>query len=79
LAAARVLVFVRWLLAATVPPRSAAIAFMPGDASPNVVTAMTAPPTGRIAVWMASHSESKYGILSAKNSIAYMTMAAMMT
>src|SRR5688500_20317470 len=78
-AAARLLVFVRWLPAATVPPRSAMSASTVGEASPRVVTAINAPPTGRIAVWSTSHTVSTYGILSAKNSIRDMTTAPPMT
>src|SRR5688572_8999327 len=79
LAAARVLVFVRWLPAATAPPSSATSPSIVGEASPRVVTAISAPPTGRIAVWMTSQMVSTYGILSAKNSIRYIAIAAAMT
>jgi hypothetical protein len=78
LATARVLVFVRWLLAATVPPRSATSPSVAGEASPRVLTAMTAPPMGRMAVCTMSHAESSHGILSAKNSTTYMIRAAPM-
>ena len=40
--------------------------------------AMSAPPSGRIAVWTASQTESNHGILSAMNSTAYITSAAPM-
>ena len=36
--------------------------------SASLVTAMTAPPIGRIAVWTASHKVSNHGTLSAMNS-----------
>src|SRR5438132_10024841 len=67
-ATARVLALVRCVLAASVPPTSAATALAPGDASPSVATAISAPPAGLITVCTVSHSESSHGILSAKNS-----------
>src|SRR5688572_13878254 len=79
LAAARVLVLLRWLPAATTPPASATSPSIAGDVSPSVVTATSAPPTGRIAVCTMSHSVATYGILSAQNSTKYMTAAAPMT
>src|SRR5438093_4924722 len=67
-ATARVLALVRCVLEASVPPTSAATALAPGDASPRVATAISAPPADLITVCTVSHSESSHGILSAKNS-----------
>ena len=71
LTAARVPAFVKWLLAAKVPPASAVSPCTKGDASPSVDTAMRAPPTGRTSVCTVSHRLSTHGTLSATNSTRY--------
>ncbi len=69
LAAARVPALVKCVPAASAPPSSATSPCIVGLASPSVVTAITAPPIGRMTVCTASHIESTQGILSATNSI----------
>jgi hypothetical protein len=68
LARARVPALLKCDPAARVPPSSPTSASVVGLASPRVVTAMTTPPIGRMAVCTASHIESNQGILSATNS-----------
>ncbi len=65
---ARVPALVRWVLPATTPPSSAASAVTVGVAWPSAVIAISAPPTGRMKVWMVSHAVSTHGILSVRNS-----------
>ena len=69
LATTRVPAFVKCVLAATVPPSSATIVSTAGDASPSAVSAISAPPSGRMKVCSVSQAESIQGILSAKNSM----------
>src|SRR4051812_4103676 len=78
-AAARVEAFVTCVVSARVPPRSAAAAVDAGVAWPTVLTAIHAPPSGRTTVWIASHTESNHGILSATNSTRYIASASPMT
>ncbi len=68
LATTRVPAFVTCVLPATTPPTSAVSAVTAGEASPSVVTAMSAPPTGRMNVCSVSQMVSTQGILSARNS-----------
>ena len=78
-ATARVPAFPKWELAASDPPSSATRPSTVGLASPRVATAMSAPPIGLIAVCTVSQTESSHGILSAKNSTIYITIAAAIT
>ena len=68
LMAARVLVLAAWLLAASVPPSSAATTAMVALSAPNTLAARAAPAGTRTTLLTMSHSESRPGILSAKNS-----------
>src|SRR5689334_5661818 len=74
-AAARVDAFVTCVVIASVPPRSAAAAVDAAVGWPSVLTAIHAPPSGRTTVWIASHTESNHGILSATNSTRYIASA----
>ena len=60
----------RWLTSAAPPPLTASTACSSVEASPATSRPITAPAVGRIAVEIASHTESTYGILSATNSSA---------
>ena len=64
----RVPALVTCVLPATMPPSSAVRPVTAGEASPSVVIAMSAPPTGRMNVWSVSQMVSTQGILSARNS-----------
>ena len=68
LAMTRVPALVTCVLPATTPPTSAVRPVIAGDASPSVVIAMSAPPTGRMNVCSVSQMVSTQGILSARNS-----------
>ena len=74
--AARVVALVAWLVAASEPPRSAAIVVQVAPSPPNTAAASAAPAGIRISVWSASQSVSAPGILSTKNSAANMTALA---
>jgi hypothetical protein len=69
---ARLPAFVKWLPAASVPPRIAAVSIIADDESPNTPAASAAPAGMRMSVCTTSHSESTPGILSAKNSTKHM-------
>src|SRR5262245_21463103 len=79
LATARVPAFETCALIATDPPSSATRPCTNGDASPRAATATSAPPTGRMTVWTASHAVSTHGILSATNSTRYSAIATLIT
>ena len=64
--------FVRWLPAASVPPRIAAASIVAPDASPNTLAASTAPAGMRTNVCTVSQNESNSGTLSATNSTTNM-------
>ena len=69
LTAARVLALAAWLVAASVPPSSAAATDQLPWSAPNTDAASAAPAGMRTSVCSKSHSVSMPGILSAKNSI----------
>jgi hypothetical protein len=60
----------RWLTSAALPPLTARTACVSVGASWAMSSPITAPAVGRMAVLIASHSESTYGILSVTNSRA---------
>src|SRR5467141_5386180 len=69
LTAARALAFVPCEARATPPASSAAPQRHSGGAPPAAAKARRAAAGGRMKVWIASQIVSKYGILSAKNSM----------
>src|SRR5215510_8653341 len=75
LTATRVPAFAKWLLDASAAPMNAAAVCAAGLALAAEVTAMNAPPAGRMMVCTRSQTESTHGILSAKNSTTYNTIA----
>ena len=79
LIARRAPALVKWLPAASVPPRIAEASMHAGGESPKTLAARTAPAGMRIKVCTTSHTESKPGILSAKNSAATMNPEAQRT
>ena len=68
LTAARVVAFAAWLVAASVPPSSAAATAQVDGSAPNTPAASAAPAGMRSTVCTRSQSVSTPGILSAKNS-----------
>ncbi len=76
---ARVPALVAWVAAAMEPPTIKAASSAPMPNSPTAPAAIMAPAGMRIKVWMVSHKVSTPGILSAKNSTAYINPAAPMT
>ena len=76
LAAARVLVLAAWLVAARVPPSSAAARPMVALSAPSAPAASAAPAGTRSTLLTRSQIESTQGILSAKNSMKSMKPAA---
>ena len=68
LTAARVVALATWLVAASVPPISAAAIVQTVGSAPNTAAASAAPAGMRTSVCTRSHRESMPGILSAKNS-----------
>ncbi|MCY1376663.1 hypothetical protein D9M69_641720 [compost metagenome] len=66
--AARVVALAACAVAAKPPPSSAATTAMAPWSAPNTLAASAAPAGMRMAVCTTSHSESRPGILSAKNS-----------
>ena len=66
--AARVVALATWLVAASVPPISAAAIAQLAWSAPNTEAASAAPAGMRTTVWITSQTLSTPGILSAKNS-----------
>ena len=69
LAEARVVSLAAWLVAASVPPISAAAVTQLAWSPPNTAPASAAPAGMRTKVWTASQRLSRPGILSTKNSM----------